>query len=53
MEKQFSEEEMDMTETYTNKPVQEQVSTSFSAYGLACTFLIFYPTVFYITGDPH
>ena len=53
MEKQFSEKEMDMRETYTNKAVQEHVSTSFSAYRLVCTFLIFYPTVFYITGDPH
>lgn len=52
MEKRSSEEEMDMTEACTDKPVQEQVSSSFSAYGLACTFLIFYRTVFYSTGDP-
>lgn len=72
MEKRSSEEEMDMTEAYTDKPVQEHVSTSvltydvtfciifltkvlksFSGFGLACTFLIFYRTVFYSTGDPH
>lgn len=46
MEKRSSEEEMDMTEAYTDKPVQEQVSSSFSAYGLACTlfFIVVYFT---------
>ena len=65
---------MDMTEAYTDKPVQEQVSTSVLAYDVtfciifitnlkkffrvwSCmygsTFLIFYCTVFYSTGDLH
>ena len=49
MEKQFSEKEMDMRETYTNKAVQEHVSTSFSAYGLVCTVPFLFFILLYFT----
>ena len=41
MEKRSSEEEMDVTEAYTDKPVQEQVSTSVLAYDVTFYIIIF------------
>ena len=55
MEKRSSGKEMDMMEAYTDKPVQEEVSSSFwymMSY-LAYNFLIFYYLILYSAGEPH
>ena len=41
MEKRSSEEEMDMTEAYTDKPVQEHVSTSVLTYDVTFCIIFF------------